>query len=251
MNRIFNFLAILCLFSFPSGAQTTANIDIRGRDQKLHVYGTPGNPPVILSSGDLGWSGLVVHVAEFLEKNGYYVLGLNSKDYLSSFTTGNSTLSPESVPKDFLKLIGCAKSSNAIDPILAGISEGAGLSVLAATDPQVKQTVRGILALGLPDWNELGWRWRDFTIWITKKKPNESGFQVSEIIGKIKPVPLAEIHATHDEFLSLEKAKNMIAMAGEPKRMWVIEADNHRFSNARDKLDRTILEALTWINQSR
>ena len=67
---------------------------------------------------------------------------------------------------------------------------------------------------------------------------------VSDIIGKVSPVPLAEIHATHDEFLSLEKAKALMGRAGEPKRMWVIEADSHRFSNARDELDRRMLEAL-------
>jgi hypothetical protein len=43
----------------------------------------------------------------------------------------------------------------------------------------------------------------------------------------------------------------MIAKAAEPKRMWIIEADNHRFSNARDELDRILLEALAWIRQTR
>jgi hypothetical protein len=251
LNRVAIAGAMLLSLSIPSLAEKIEKLSIRSRDQELHLYGTPGNPPVILGSGDLGWSGLVVHVAEFLEKNGYFVIGLNSKAYLSSFTNGNSTLSPESVPQDYLTLIGYAKRSGLAAPILAGISEGAGLSVLAATDPKVKQAVRGILALGLPDWNELGWRFGDFTIWITRKNPKEPGFKVSEIIGKISPVPLAEIHATHDEFLSVEQAKSMVASAGEPKRMWIIEAGNHRFSNARDELDRTLLEALAWMTQPR
>jgi hypothetical protein len=239
------------LSAAPAPAQTTANLTIRDRNQELHLYGTPGNPPVILGSGDLGWAGLVVHVAEFLERNGYYVVGLNSKAYLTSFTTKNSGLTTGDVPKDYLALVEYARRSGSARPILAGISEGAGLSVLAATDPQVQQSVLGILALGLPDQNELGWKWQDFTIWITKKAPNEPGFRVSEIIREVSPVPLAEIHATHDEFLSIEKAKDMIGLAGEPKRMWTIEADNHRFSNARGELDRVVLEALAWIRQSR
>jgi dienelactone hydrolase len=251
MGRTLKLFAALCLFFLPAYAQNSANLDLRGHVQKLRIYGVPGNPPIILSSGDLGWSGLVVHVAEFLEKKGYFVIGLDSKDYLSGFTDRKSTLSPDSVPGDYLALIEHAKRSGPGSPVLAGISEGAGLSVLAATDPKVKQTVRGILALGLPDWSELAWRWEDFTIWITKKNPKEPGFQVSDIIGRVSPVPLAEIHSTHDEFLPLEKAKSMIASAGEPKRMWVIEAENHRFSNAREDLDRTILEALAWIVQPR
>jgi hypothetical protein len=251
MKRAESIIAMLLCFSCSAAAQTSAHLTIRGQSQELHLYGAPGNPPIILGSGDLGWAGLVVHVAEFFSKCGYYVLGINSKSYLTGFTGKTSALSPEDVQKDYGTLIEYARGSNTTAPILAGVSEGAGLSVLAATDPKVKQGIRGILALGLPDQNELGWKWQDFTIWITKKPPNEPGFRVSDIINKVSPVPLAEIHATHDEFLSIDKAKEMIAKAAEPKRMWIIEADNHRFSNARDELDRILLEALAWIRQTR
>jgi type IV secretory pathway VirJ component len=251
MKRAEVFFAMLVCLSCPAIAQIGARLTIRGQSQELHLYGTPGNPPVILGSGDLGWAGLVVHVAEFLSKSGYYVVGMNSKSYLTSFTSKTSALSPEDVQRDYGTLIEYAKGSNTTAPILAGVSEGAGLSVLAATNPHIKQAIRGILALGLPDQNELGWKWQDFTIWITKNAPNEPSFRASEIIDKVSPVPLAEIHATHDEFLSLDKAKEMIAKAGDPKRMWIIEADNHRFSNARSELDRIMLEALDWIKQVR
>jgi hypothetical protein len=125
------------------------------------------------------------------------------------------------------------------------------LSVLAASEPAIKQGIQGILALGLPDQNELGWKWQDFTIWVTKKVPNEPSFMVEDIIARVSPVPLAEIHSTHDEFLPLEKAKLMLALAGEPKRMWVIEAANHRFSDNREELDRRIFEALEWIKEQK
>lgn len=228
-------------------AQTPATIDLRGKPQELHVYGTPGKPLVILSCGDLGWAGLAVHVAELLSSRGYYVVGFNTRAYLSSFTAGAATLNPADVPGDYRVLIDYARRRSPGRPILAGISEGAGLSVLAATDGSLKPALQGVLGLGLPDQNELGWKWQDFTIWITKKAPNEPSFMVEDIIAKVSPVPLAEIHSTHDEFVSLEVAKSMLARAGDPKKMWVIEAANHRFSNNRDELDRRVLEALEWI----
>jgi dienelactone hydrolase len=228
-------------------SQTSFNFDIRGKTQQLQLYGPENGNPVILSSGDLGWAGLVVHVAEFLSGRGYRVIGFNTREYLSGFTTRNSTLNPADVPRDYKSLIDLVRQKSAVKPVLAGISEGAGLSVLAATDPSVRAAVQGILGLGLPDENELGWKWQDFTIWITKKAPNEPSFMVEDIIGKVSPTPLAEIHSTHDEFLPLDKAKAMFARAGEPKKMWVIEAANHRFSDNRDELDRRILEALEWI----
>jgi hypothetical protein len=230
--------------TFP---QTSFNFNIRGRTQQLQLYGPENGNPIILSSGDLGWAGLVLHVAEFLSGRGCRVIGFNSREYLAGFTTRNSALNPADVPRDFKSLIDLVRQKGAVKPILAGVSEGAGLSVLAATDPSVKAAVQGILGLGLPDQNELGWKWQDFTIWITKKTPNEPSFMVEDIIGKVSPTPLAEIHSTHDEFLPLDKAKAMFARAGEPRRMWVIEAANHRFSDNRDELDRRILEALDWI----
>ena len=206
---------------------------------------------MILSSGDLGWAGLVTHVAEFLSGKGYFIVGFNSRAYLASFTTKTSALKPQDVPRDYKALIDFGTRDGASKPILAGVSEGAGLSVLAATDPQVRAAVRGVLGLGLPDQNELGWKWQDFTIWITKKAPNEPSFMVEDIIARMSPAPLAEIHSTHDEFLPLEQAKAIFARAGEPKKMWVIEAANHRFSNNRVELNRVLLEALEWIKNPR
>jgi hypothetical protein len=240
-------LAVLLLLPNACSAQPRTEVNLRGKTQQLKLYGSPSGFPVILSSGDLGWAGLAVHVAELLSTRGYYVIGFNTRSYLASFTSKSGALKPEDVPRDYGVLIALARQNSSDKPVLAGVSEGAGLSVLAATDPKVKESTRGVLALGLPDQNELGWKWRDFTIWITKKTPNEPGFRVEDIIDKVSPLPLAEIHSTHDEFLPLEKAEAMFSKAGEPKKMWVIESSNHRFSENRPELDRRILEALEWI----
>jgi hypothetical protein len=248
------FLSLATLFwvmAAGNGWADSANLKLRGHEQQLYLYGSRGGVPVILSSGDLGWAGLVTYVAEFLSSEGYFVVGFSSKAYLESFTTKTSVLQPQNVPYDYKTLIDFSYEGNTSKPILAGVSEGAGLSVLAATDPQVKQAIRGVLGLGLPDQNELGWKWQDSIIWFTKQTPNEPSFMVEDIIAKVSPVPLAEIHSTHDEFVSLEQAKGMFARAGEPKKMWVIEAANHRFSNNRIDLSRILKEALEWIKSIR
>jgi hypothetical protein len=241
------FCLALMLFCFaPASAENT--IVFRGKPQQLHLSGPPAGAPIILSSGDLGWAGLVIHVAEYLVARGYYVIGFNSKLYLASFTGKSSTLAPKDVPGDYSKLVEYAMKGSAVKPILAGISEGAGLSVLAGSYPELKSRVQGILGLGLPNENELGWKWQDFTIWITKKAPSEPRFMIEDIISRVSPVPLAEIHSTHDEFLPLEKAKAMFSLAGNPKKMWRVESSNHRFSDNRNELDRCIEEALSWIH---
>jgi hypothetical protein len=248
LRLILPFVLLLGVFSQPLLAEKTATLDFRGKTQELHLYGQPGQPVVILSSGDLGWAGLVTYIAEWFEGQKCRVIGLNSKAYLTSFTTKNSALSKADVQRDFKALLDFAQPGSASLPILAGVSEGAGLSVLAATAPTLKPRILGVIALGLPNHIELGWKWQDFTIWFTKKNPDEPYFMVEEIIHQVTPVPLAEFHATHDEFLAVEQAKALLDRAQPPKRQWIIEAANHRFSDNRSELDNRLKEALEWIH---
>jgi hypothetical protein len=88
---------VLILDAWGSPPQGTVDFALRGRPQQLHLYGPSGGNPIILSSGDLGWAGLVVHVADFLAARGYFIIGFNSRAYLASFTTKDSTLGPRRV----------------------------------------------------------------------------------------------------------------------------------------------------------
>src|SRR5207244_3075207 len=119
--QIVSLILLISSLSANSFAQTASSIRIRGKDVQWQLYGSRKNPPVLLSSGDLGWAGLVVHVAEFLSSRGYFVAGLNSRAYLASFTTKSSTLKPEDVPSDFLLILDLLRQETTDKPILAGI----------------------------------------------------------------------------------------------------------------------------------
>ena len=176
-------------------------------DTRSHSVSTArdGRPPVIVSSGDGGWIHLGPHVAEVLASAGFFVVGFDVKAYLESFTSGNVTLRPEDEPRDFKVLADFAARLSTQKPILIGVSEGAGLSVLAATDPETKRSIAGVLGLGLPDINELGWRWRDSLIYVTHGVPNEPTFSTAAIVRRVGPVPLGAIHSTRDEFVPLSE----------------------------------------------
>ncbi len=132
-------------------------------------------------------------------------------------------------------------------PVLVGVSEGAGLSVLAATDPRTRGAIGGVVGLGLPDLNELGWRWRDALIYLTHGTPNEPLFSAAHLAAQVAPLPLAAIHATHDEFVPLADVQRIVSAAREPKRLWIVEAADHRFSDNLPEFDRRLAEALAWI----
>jgi type IV secretory pathway VirJ component len=235
----------------PALAQIEDTLILRGHSQTLHLYGTRGTgTPVIVSSGDGGWIHLGPHIAKLLAANGYFVVGFDAKSYLESFTSSAGTLRPEDEPGDYRALIAYAQKGSTAKPILMGVSEGAGLSVLAAADPQIKRTVAGVIGLGLPDINELGWRWSDSMIYVTHGVPKEPTFSAASLLGRLAPVPVADIHSTRDEFVPVAEAERTLQHACAPKRLWVVNASNHRFSDNLTELNQRVLDAIAWVHQN-
>jgi fermentation-respiration switch protein FrsA (DUF1100 family) len=246
--RLTGLLITACCTIWAAGAsaESRETVTIRGRSQVLHVYGERGGTPFIVSSGDGGWIHLGPHVAEMLAASGHFVIGFDVKAYLESFT-GVGTLRAEDVTSDYKMLVDFAAKGAVGKPILIGVSEGAGLSVLAAVNPPVKSSVGGVIGLGLPDWNELGWRWRDSIIYLTHEAPREPSFSTAAIVNGLAPIPLAAIHSTHDEYVPIEQLHQILDRASSPKRLWVIDAANHRFSDKLAEFDHRLLEAIDWV----
>ena len=250
MIRLRGLLLAACLAMAGGGmaeAQTMAVVKIRDTNQIVRLYGSRGHEAVIVSSGDGGWIHLGPHVAELLAAKGYFVVGVDVRAYLASLTSGTGAVRPEDEPADYRKFIDYAAKGNVGKPVLIGVSEGAGLSVLAATDPGIKQAVAGVIGLGLPNLNELAWRWRDAIIYVTKGVPKEPAFSTAEIVDRMAPLPLAAIHATHDEFVPVSEVQRVMERAKDPKKLWIVQASNHRFSDNINEFDERLLEALAWV----
>jgi type IV secretory pathway VirJ component len=231
-------------------ADTSGSVRIRDHQIPVHLYGTRGGTPVVVSSGDGGWVHLGPQVATFLAEHGYFVVGFDAKAYLEAFTSGSTTLRTEDVPADYRTLLEYAARGSSAKPVLVGVSEGAGLSVLAAGDATTKGRVGGVVALGLPNVNELGWRWKDALIYVTHGVPSEPTFRTRDVVASVAPLPLAAIHSTHDEFVPVSEARDLMAQAGAPSTLWVVPARDHRFSDNRPEFERRLTEAFTWIAQN-
>jgi alpha-beta hydrolase superfamily lysophospholipase len=230
-----------------ASAQSRDTITIRGHAQTVSIYGQRGGQAMVVSSGDGGWIHLAPHVAEVLSTQGFFVVGFDAKAYLESFTARAAALKPEDEPGDYKLLADFAARGSTRKPILIGVSEGAGLSLLAATDPRTKAVLSGVIGLGLPNTNELGWRWRDAIIYLTHGVPSEPTFSAAAIADRVSPLPLAAIHSTHDEFVPLAEIQRILDAARAPKRLWIVSAANHRFSDNLAELDRRLLEAVAWV----
>lgn len=254
MKRAAAWVALACAAAFAGpGVKPGKNEpSVRGRKQEVYFYpgGRPGLPArgvVLFACGDGGWRGFAITIAETMAGWGYDVYGLDTKRYLESFTEGDKRLSEKDVITDFRSLAEWASPGGGVR--LAGWSEGAGLGLLGAAGNPGGKLFLGLVTIGLGESSVLGWRTRDNLTYITKREPDEPHFPSLPWMPKIAPAPLAMVHSDHDEYTKPEAAKKLFAAAGEPKRWWLIPAQNHRFDGGRDRFFSALREALEWIGR--
>jgi fermentation-respiration switch protein FrsA (DUF1100 family) len=80
--------------------------------------------------------------------------------------------------------------------------------------------------------------------------PNEPTFSVAGIVERVAPIPLAAIHSTQDEFVPLAEAQLILQKAAAPKKLWVVQASDHKFSSNIAEFNTRLLEAIQWVKQN-
>lgn len=247
-------LAVLIVPAPCAAASEHVEVPVRGKSLSIAIY-RPALPAaavkgtILMASGDVGWVGLAVSMAEFLRDAGYVVAGVNVRQYLSAFTSGSTHLEPADVPRDYADIAASlrAKGLMAGPVIVSGVSEGAALAVLAASAPANHGWIDGVITMGLPPSAEIAWRWSDFTSWITRKDASEPSFAPRNYLATISPVPLVMIQSMKDEYVSEHDYRDLEAAAQAPKKLVLINAGNHRFTDRIPELRREFTAALAWI----
>jgi dienelactone hydrolase len=222
---------------------------LRGQSQDVYFYPAQGSAhgSVLFVPGDGGWRGFAIDLAQVMAKAGYDVYGLDTKRYLESFS-GKATLHETDVMNDFRETAVWIAQGRGTRVSLVGWSEGAGLCLLGASSPEGKSLFTGLITLGLPEQNILEWRLVDYLSWITKKTPNEPVFHSIDYISRVTPLRLWMLQSTQDEYVPLDKSREMFAAALQPKRFSAIEATNHRFDGNQQELFHLMEEGLKWLN---
>ena len=234
-------------------AASTEKLDVpvRGKVITLTIYHpkTAARGTIIMGSGDVGWVGLAVSMAEELSAQGFIVIGVNARQYLSTFTSGRDHLQAKDVPRDYKLFADRLKEKQLLvrPVVLSGVSEGAALAVLAASDPTNHAWIDGVITLGLPATAELAWRWTDLWASMVKKDADEPSFTVADVVPAVSPLPLYMIQSKKDEYVTPAEYEKFRAIAREPKQLVLIEASNHRFTDRRPELSRAFAAGLEWI----
>ena len=248
-------LIVVCLAG-PLVAQRAAAsekvpVTIRGKAFVLELYRPAQATPkgtILMGSGDVGWVGLAVDLAGFLSGQGYAVVGINSRQYLSTFTSGASHVTPDQVAGDYAVIVQRLREGQTLwaPVVVAGVSEGAALAVLAGAMTN-HAWIAGLMTIGLPPSAELAWRWRDALSWVTRRDSSEPSFQPRFFIGGVSPVPLWMIQSTKDEYVTEADYRAIENAARPPKRLVLVDAGNHRFTDRLPILRQHVVAGLEWI----
>lgn len=237
---------------------TTFDVSLRGRAPiSLQVYQQANakmQPLVIFTSGDGGWSPFCADIAAHIAATGKTVVGFNAKEYLTTFASSQKPVTPEELTHDYGEIIDAALTRPGIDskgPVtLAGWSLGAGYSVLVSSDGTVKSRIERVIAISLPNYNELAWKPTDALIYITHGTPHEKVFAAQDYLPKLAPVPLVMLNATGDDTSPLADAQSLFAKAIRPRRFFAIPANGHHFEGGEKEfyadLDQSFGSAQSW-----
>jgi type IV secretory pathway VirJ component len=246
-------LAAVFVWVCPVAAAQTEKLDVsvRGRTITLTIY-TPKTTPrgtILIGSGDVGWVGLAVSMAEELSAEGYIVAGVSARQYLAAFSGGKDSVQPKDVPADYQVLADRLREAHLLvrPVVVAGVSEGAAIAVLAASDPKNRGWIDGVLTIGLPATAELAWHWSDLWAAAMKKDADEPSFTVAEFLARVSPLPLFMVQSTKDEYVTPAEYERLRSIAREPKQMVLIDASNHRFTDRRRELGIAVAGGLDWI----
>ena len=83
--------------------------------------------------------------------------------------------------------------------------------------------------------------------WVTKGNASEPSFEPKSFIGGISPVPLWMIQSTKDEYVTEADYRAIEGAARAPKRLVLIDAGNHRFTDRLSVLRQHVVAGLEWI----
>ena len=210
---------------------------------------TQKRPLLLYTTGDGGWARKDLALYRQISRGDIRPPG-------SARPTTSTTCAERTAPRrrngsgrDYADIIAFAETNLDVEPdtpvVLIGVSRGAGLEVVAAGQPQVRDKLAGVVAIALT-------REEEYVRWFGRlpllHRPQERVMvQVYEYLPLLGTVPIAVIQSTHDHFLPAAAAAQLFGADTPTRRFRAIEAQNHSFGGARDEMYQACKEALDWI----
>lgn len=238
------------------GVFDAAERELQVGARSIHAtFVTPTQPRhagylVVFATGDGGWRSVSSEVFEHLAAEGYSVAGIDSPDALKPVKRAGEKMSTAQAAERVKAAFADAKDDlglpNATPVIVVGFSRGATLVAFAALHPELRADVGGAIALGLTrevDYLRAPPAERSPDIQVDEK----GRVQIYPALKLLGPTPVAVIQSTNDSYVPSAESRELLGPDTPALRLYEVEAKNHRFGGAHDRMIADVDAALGWI----
>jgi len=241
----------------PLARPSTETIELHGKPFELHLS-EPTRPAasdtlVLYASGDGGWFGAAVDMFHRIADAGYYAVGFSSRAFLR-IQRPRAALDARQLASEYDQILVEARRAlhlgAATRAILTGWSRGAAFAVIVGSEPVEGRALRGIVAIGLSDGEDLQVNGSD------DETDEEGGKSVHSRRWPYEPyaqlahlarLPCAVIQATHDGYLPAARAHALFGPDTALRRFYEVQAKNHRFGGGKEAFNRALVDSIGWI----
>lgn len=205
---------------------------------------------VVFATGDDGWLGTSHAVFRHLAEAGYTMMGYSSPEALREIARSGQRISTARAAQELKDLYAQAKQDLGLPEttpiVIVGFSRGASVVAFTAVHPELRDGIGGAVAIALT-------READYL----HAPKGDASVQVDDQ-GRIQLYPalkfmgsarLAVIQSTHDSYVPAAESRQLLGPDTPTLRLYTVEAEDHGFSDARDKLMLDLDDALHWVEQ--
>lgn len=238
--------------------ELSSAILLHGKPLELHLS-VPQQPAgdgvlVLYASGDGGWFGTAVDMFRLIGRAGYYAVGFSARSFLKLDRPRGTALNSAQLAEEYEQILAQARSAMQLDAttpvILTGWSRGAAFAVLAGSEPVVRPALRGVIAIGLSEGEDL--QVSSPADETDEGHPTEAHpqwqFEPYARIAGLGALPCAVIQASRDNYLPAARAQELFGPETPVRRFYAVEARNHRFSGGTTAFANALRDAIHWID---
>src|SRR5262245_43930576 len=209
---------------------------------------------VVFATGDGGWRSVSVDVFDHLAALGYMCAGVNSPDAVKPVKRAGEKMSTAQAAERVMASFAEAKKAFGLAPstpvIVVGFSRGATLVAFSALHPELRDQVRGAIALALT--REVDYLRAPPAERAPDVQVDDQGrIQIYPALKSLGSTPVAVIQSTNDPYVASAEARQLLGPDTPTLRLYEVEGSSPGFGEDTDKMTADVDDALQWIEESR
>ena len=208
---------------------------------------------VVFVTGDDGWFGTSAAVFGHLADEGYTLAGFSAPEALRPIASSGGRVSTVSAAQGLKELYAQAKRHLGLPDstpiVIVGFSRGASVVAFTAVHPQLRDGIAGAVAIALTreaDYLHVPDQERSAEIQVD----GEGRLQLYPAMKLLGSTRLAVIQSTNDSYVPAAESRQLLGSDTTTLRLYTVEAKDHGFSDARDRMLQDLDEALRWVEES-